>query len=52
MTEYVTVRIPKELGDETDKLIGKHGFSSRAEVVKSALRDFFKNYPETTLNIA
>ena len=31
--------------------VGKYGFSSRAEVVKDALRDFFKKYPEITLVI-
>jgi len=36
--EYVTISIPKELADEVDKLVGKHGFSSRAEIVKAAIR--------------
>jgi metal-responsive CopG/Arc/MetJ family transcriptional regulator len=42
MTEFSTVRIPKELADEADTFIGKQGYSSRAEVVKDALRKFFK----------
>jgi Arc/MetJ-type ribon-helix-helix transcriptional regulator len=49
MTEYTTIKIPSEITKCIDKLVGKHGFSSRAEVVKDALRDFFKKYPETAL---
>jgi metal-responsive CopG/Arc/MetJ family transcriptional regulator len=32
-----------------DKLIEKYGFTSRADVVKSALREFFQKYPETKI---
>ena len=46
MEEYSTVRIPKELADQADRLIGKHGYTSRAEIVKDALRDLFQKYPE------
>jgi len=42
---FATVRIPKELAAEADSLIGTHGFSSRAEVVKTALRELFRKYP-------
>ena len=42
--DYVTVRIPKELSDEADKLIGKKGFRSKAEIVKEALRDLIEHY--------
>lgn len=46
--KYVTVRIPPELADDVDKLIGKHGFRSRAEVAKESLRRliaFYKSEP-------
>ncbi|MEM1661022.1 MAG: ribbon-helix-helix domain-containing protein [Candidatus Bathyarchaeia archaeon] len=38
--EYVTVKIPKSLVDEIDKLIEskKRGYVSRTDVVKEALR--------------
>lgn len=37
--EYRTVKIPKSLADEVDEnLVGKHGFSSRAEVAKEGMR--------------
>ena len=40
--EYVTVKLPKDIIDEIDKLVGGvHGYSSRTEVVKDALRRFF-----------
>jgi metal-responsive CopG/Arc/MetJ family transcriptional regulator len=51
MTEYTTIKLPIEITDSIDKIVGKYGFSSRAEVVKDALRDFFKKYPEITLVI-
>jgi len=43
---YVTVRIPKELSEEVDKLIGIKGFRSKAEIVKEALRDLLDHYKE------
>jgi len=47
MTKYTTIKLPNNLTAEIDKLVGKHGFSSRAEVVKDALRTLLKKYPET-----
>jgi Arc/MetJ-type ribon-helix-helix transcriptional regulator len=41
---HVTVKIPKELVDEMDKLKGKHGFRSRGEIAKEALRQFLAKY--------
>jgi hypothetical protein len=41
---YTTVRIPKELSDEIEKLVGKKGFRSKAEIVKVAIRDFLNHY--------
>ena len=45
--DYVIVRIPKELSDEVDKLIGTKGFRSKAEIVKEALRDLLAHYQKT-----
>jgi Arc/MetJ-type ribon-helix-helix transcriptional regulator len=47
MTEYVTVKLPQDIVSDIDKLVGKHGFSSRAEVAKEALRALFRKYSET-----
>jgi len=47
MTEnviYVTVKIPHNLASEVDKIVGKSGYTSRAEVVKQALRDFLQKH--------
>ena len=44
--EYVTFRLPRELVDEMDKLIGKRGFRSRAEIAKEAIRIFLDHYKE------
>ena len=38
MKEYTQVRIPKELMKEVEKLLGRFGFRSRAEIVKEAIR--------------
>jgi Arc/MetJ-type ribon-helix-helix transcriptional regulator len=38
--EYSTVRLPKTLMDEVRKLVGVRGFTSSAEVVKQALREY------------
>jgi len=42
--EYITIRIPKELADEMDELIGKRGFRTRAEIAKEAIRKFLSEY--------
>jgi len=44
--DYVTLKIPKKLANEIDKLVGKHGFTSRAEVAKEAIRKLLQNYQE------
>jgi len=36
--EYVTIRLPRDLVDEIDQLVGKLGYRSRSEVVKEAVR--------------
>jgi len=38
MTEYVIVKIPKNLADKVDGFKGRLGFTSRAEFVKEAVR--------------
>jgi len=42
--DYVPIKLPKELVDLIDKLVGKYGFRSRAEVVKEAVRIFLREY--------
>ena len=42
--KYASVRIPKNLAEEVDRLIGKYGFTSRAEVVKEAVRRILLTY--------
>jgi len=43
--DYVTLKIPKELAIEIDDLVGKHGFTSRAEIAKEAIRRLLQQYP-------
>jgi Arc/MetJ-type ribon-helix-helix transcriptional regulator len=49
MNDYVTVRIPISITSVSDKLIGKYGFDSRADVIKAALREFAEKFPETKI---
>ena len=46
MDNYVTIRLNNEIGELIDNHIeeSKLGFSSRADFVKHALREYFKNY--------
>lgn len=46
--EYVVVKIPKDLTDEIDGLIGKFGFRTRAELVKEAVRALLQKYAGLT----
>lgn len=41
---YVTIKLPNEIVKEVDKLIGKHGFRSRGEIVKEAVRRLLDHY--------
>lgn len=42
--DYVTVRIPKDLSDLMDLLLGTYGFRSKAEITKEALRHLLLDY--------
>lgn len=44
--DHNTVRLPEDLTDEMDNLIGTHGFRSRAEIAKQAIREFLEKYPK------
>jgi len=43
-TEYIILKIPSELADEINDIIGKHGFRSRAEFAKEAIRTLLREY--------
>jgi len=42
--DYIYVPIPKELVDEADQMVGSHGYRSRAELVKDAVRTLLRHY--------
>jgi len=44
MNKYVTIKLPKHLVDEIDNFVGRHGFVSRTEVVKEAIRRLLQEY--------
>ena len=41
---YTTVKLPNDIVAEMDKLIGKHGFKSRSEIIKDALIELLNQY--------
>ena len=47
--KYVTVKIPLVLVEDMDKLIGKHGYTSRGEIAKEGIRRVLKDYEEGAL---
>jgi len=44
--DHVTVKIPKDLTQEMDKLKGRYGFRSRGEIAKEAIRRLINYYEE------
>jgi len=42
--EYIFVKLPKSLLDEVDKELGKHGYRSRSEFLKDAVRSLLRQY--------
>lgn len=42
--EYTTIKLPNDIVMDIDNLVGKHGYKSRADVVKDALRDLLNHY--------
>lgn len=42
--KYVTLKIPKELADAIDTILGKMGFRTRAEFTKEAIRKLLTEY--------
>jgi metal-responsive CopG/Arc/MetJ family transcriptional regulator len=47
--QHATIRVPKDLAIEVDKMIGKHGFRSRAEIAKEAIRHLLSEYIKITV---
>jgi len=45
-SDHVTIKIPKELIEEMDKLKGVMGFRSRGEIAKEAIRQLLSRYKE------
>ena len=43
-TGYSVIKIPDELAGEIDKVVGKHGYWSRTEFVKDAVRTLLREY--------
>jgi len=42
--DYGFVKIPKDLIDEIDEILGKYGYRSRSEFVKDAIRSLLREY--------
>jgi metal-responsive CopG/Arc/MetJ family transcriptional regulator len=48
-TEWVTLKLPKTLVDQIDKIVGKQGYTSRTDVASEAIRDFLKKFQEENI---
>jgi len=46
-SDHITIKLPKELVDEMDRLIGTLGFRSRGEIAKEAIRQLLSHYKES-----
>jgi len=46
---YTTIKLPNDIVIEMDQLIGKHGFTSRAEIIKDALRELLTHHKNSDL---
>ncbi len=46
-SDHITIKIPKELVEEMDRLIGVKGFRSRGEIAKEAIRQLLNHYKES-----
>lgn len=44
--KYVVVKIPRDLVNEMDKLVGSYGFKSRAEIAKEGIRRLLTSLKE------
>ena len=42
--KYIQIKIPKDLIQEVDEILGKHGFRSRQEFVRDAVRRLLNVY--------
>ncbi|MEM3640875.1 MAG: ribbon-helix-helix domain-containing protein [Candidatus Bathyarchaeia archaeon] len=47
VSDHVTIKLPKELVEEMDRLIGAMGFRSRGEIAKEAIRQLLSHYKES-----
>jgi len=45
-SDHITIKLPKELVAEMDRLIGTMGFRSRGEIAKEAIRQLLSQYKE------
>jgi Arc/MetJ-type ribon-helix-helix transcriptional regulator len=43
-TGYAVYKIPKELDEEITKIVGKHGYRSKTEFAKDAIRRLLLEY--------
>jgi len=43
-SDYVVYKLPKDLDEEIQKIVGKHGYRSKTEFVKDAVRRLLLEY--------
>jgi len=42
--QYSTVKVPMDLVKEVDRMMDKHGYRSRSEFIKDAIRSLLREY--------
>ncbi|MEM3361436.1 MAG: ribbon-helix-helix domain-containing protein [Candidatus Bathyarchaeia archaeon] len=46
-SDYAVYKIPKDLDEEVTKVVGKHGYRSKTEFAKDAIRRLLLEYKVT-----
>jgi metal-responsive CopG/Arc/MetJ family transcriptional regulator len=46
-SDYAVYKIPKDLDEEVTKIVGKHGYRSKTEFAKDAIRRLLLEYKVT-----
>jgi len=49
-SDYAVYKIPKDLDEEVTKVVGKHGYRSKTEFAKDAIRRLLLEYKVTEEN--
>jgi len=46
ISKYTTIKLPKDLTEEMDRVVGSYGYRSRSEVAKDGIRRLLTDLPK------